>query len=247
MAWQRFYYKGKQKVWIHMDDEGEFILDEKGMADARFKLEDDARPYTMSPTNLTAIEGVEPTAHDTTSPKAPDPVVHITLNEQGMGPQIISTDPPDSVLAYPTQPPTDYVEVFTDGACQGNPGPCSYGFLIRFGPHYKEVFQYLGHGTNNIGELMAIKAALETIRRPDLTVKVHTDSSYAIGVLTKNWKAKANRELIESIKNIMCPFDDLKLVKVKGHSGHPLNDRADELAVRAIEQAKASGISGAKP
>lgn len=237
MPWIRRFYKGKQKVWVKVDEEGNTILN-NGMAETRFQMKEDARIYTMHPANLSNIEGAEVTAHDTTSPKPPNPDPVITLDEQGFGQQIISTTIPESVAIYPHEAPTDYIEIYTDGACQGNPGPCSYGVLVRFGPHYKEVSQYLGHGTNNIGELMGIKVALDLIKRPDLPVKIHTDSSYCIGVLTQNWKAKANKALIAQIKAQMEPFENLELIKVKGHSGHPLNDRVDELAVLAIEQVK---------
>ena len=135
-------------------------------------------------------------------------------------------------------PKEGIIEVYTDGACQGNPGPCSYGVVIRYGPHYKEMSQYLGHGTNNIAELTAIKVALESFKRTDLPVRIHTDSSYSIGAITQGWKTKANKELILGLRDLAKSFDDLEFIKVKGHAGIPLNERADELAVLAIELQK---------
>lgn len=158
----------------------------------------------------------------------------------GMGPGAgelkESDEVPDSLIDVPW-PAEGVVEVYTDGACSGNPGPCSLGALMRSDGGYREWRQYLGKGTNNIGELMAIKVGLEQVMaagKADAIVRVHTDSNYSIGVLTKNWKAKANQELIASIKALMAHFPRLTLVKVRGHSGQPLNERADWLAVRAI-------------
>ena len=154
-----------------------------------------------------------------------------------MGDRMISIEVPDE-LAGEDFPEEGIIEVHTDGACSGNPGPCSYGIVLRSGPFYKEISEYLGKGTNNIGELTAIKVALESIKDPRLPVHLYTDSSYAIGVLTKGWKAKANRELIAGIKAMMERFDDLHLHHVRGHAGHPLNERADALATGAIARAQ---------
>jgi ribonuclease HI len=145
-----------------------------------------------------------------------------------------STDVPDE-LAGEDFPEEGILEIYTDGACSGNPGPCGYGVVMRFGAFYREFAEYLGQGTNNIGELTAIREALAAVKERDLPVRVHTDSSYAIGVLTKGWKAKANRELIAEIKELIADFDDLEFVKVRGHAGIPLNERADTLATDVVE------------
>mgnify|MGYP000108709904 CR=1 FL=1 len=67
-------------------------------------------------------------------------------------------------------------------------------------------------------------------------VVVHTDSRYAWGLLTQGWKAKQNQELVEEIREVMMQFSNLRFVKVKGHAGHPENERADRLAVAAVEK-----------
>ena len=129
------------------------------------------------------------------------------------------------------------VEAWTDGACTGNPGPCGFGVVLRFGDQYLEIGQYLGLGTNNIAELDAIRVAVEEARNIDGHLHIHTDSSYAIGVLTKGWKAKANVELIRTIKALLDECDPRpEFVKVKGHAGIPFNERADTLAVEAVER-----------
>ena len=129
--------------------------------------------------------------------------------------------------------PSDAIVVYTDGACSGNPGPAGLGVVILDGGKRRELSEYLGIGTNNIAELMAIVRALEEVPR-DRTVVIHADSSYALGLLGKGWKAKANQEIVERMRALAKGFRDLRLVKVDGHAGVPENERADELARTAI-------------
>lgn len=126
------------------------------------------------------------------------------------------------------------IHVWTDGACTGNPGPMGLGVVLLSGERRKEISEYLGEGTNNIAELTAILRGLEAIKSPGRPVVVYSDSSYAIGVLSKGWKAKANVELIAAIKQEMRRFPRLSFVKVAGHAGVPENERCDELAREAI-------------
>ena len=130
----------------------------------------------------------------------------------------------------------DKVCLFTDGASSGNPGPSGIGVLLRYGEHEKEISKYIGNATNNIAELKAIEAGLSALKNMDLPVRLFTDSKYAYGLLVLNWKARKNQEMVESIKKIMDGFKDLQIIKVKGHSGHPGNERADYLATSAIKQ-----------
>jgi len=138
-----------------------------------------------------------------------------------------------SVAAARGPLPKDAIIVYTDGACSGNPGPAGIGVVILDGGKRRELSEYLGVGTNNIAELMAIVRALEEVPR-DRTVVLHADSSYALGLLGKGWKAKANQELVERMRGLAKGFRDLRLVKVDGHAGVPENERADELARGAI-------------
>ncbi|HEX5656563.1 MAG TPA: ribonuclease H [Polyangiales bacterium] len=123
---------------------------------------------------------------------------------------------------------------YTDGACSGNPGPAGLGVVLTEHGTRRELSEYLGIGTNNVAELTAILRALEAVGRSSEPMQVHTDSQYAIGVLSKGWKAKANVQLIADIKERMRNFPRLSLVYVKGHAGIPLNERADELARAAV-------------
>jgi ribonuclease HI len=129
--------------------------------------------------------------------------------------------------------PADAIIVYTDGACSGNPGPAGIGVVILDGGKRRELSEYLGTGTNNIAELMAIVRALEEVPK-DRTIVLHADSSYALGLLGKGWKAKANQELVERMRKTASQFRDLRLVKVDGHAGVAENERADELARTAI-------------
>jgi ribonuclease HI len=128
------------------------------------------------------------------------------------------------------------IQLWTDGACSGNPGPAGAGVLLRHKDIEREIYEYLGHGTNNIAELTAILLGLKAVEAPETPVQVITDSSYSIGLLTKGWKPKANQALVASLREEMRRFKDLTFVKVKGHAGVEGNERADELARRAIEE-----------
>ena len=128
--------------------------------------------------------------------------------------------------------------IFTDGASSGNPGPSGIGVVLRFGKHEKEISEYIGLATNNIAELKAIEAGLLAVKKTDLPVRIFTDSKYAHGVLALGWKAKANSEMVQSIKKTMKKFKNLKIVKVKGHAGDEGNEQADFLATSAIKHPK---------
>jgi ribonuclease HI len=130
---------------------------------------------------------------------------------------------------------------YTDGACSGNPGPAGLGVVLLQEGTRRELSEYLGIGTNNIAELTGILRTLEELGRASEPVVVHTDSQYAIGVLTKGWKAKANQQLIAKIKDCIRNFPQLQLVYVRGHAGVPLNERADELARAAVAARASSG------
>jgi ribonuclease HI len=126
--------------------------------------------------------------------------------------------------------PPGTVVVYTDGASSGNPGPAGIGILMRFGSEEKEISKYIGIATNNIAELMAIKTALEAIRKTHVPVRLYTDSQYCHGVLVLGWKARQNQVLVAATKELMKRFKDLRILKTSGHAGIADNERADSLA-----------------
>ncbi len=135
------------------------------------------------------------------------------------------------------------VEIFTDGACSGNPGPGGYGAILRVGEHIKELSGGEANTTNNRMELMGVIAALSALKYP-CDVVLTTDSKYVVDSVTKGWakgwKAKGwiksdkkpalNVDLWERLLDLL-DVHNVKFVWVKGHAGHPENERCDELAV----------------
>lgn len=132
---------------------------------------------------------------------------------------------------------TETINIYTDGASAGNPGPSGIGVVLRFGEHEKEISKYIGIATNNIAELEAIRLGLLAVKNTNLPVRVFTDSRYAYGILSQGWKARKNQDIIDEIKNILTKFKDLKFIKVAGHVGIEGNERADFLATSAIKKA----------
>ena len=128
------------------------------------------------------------------------------------------------------------IHAYTDGASSGNPGPSGIGVVLLFREHKREVSKYLGETTNNVAELTAILEALRLVKRRDLPVRLHTDSSYAIGVLDGSMRPKVNVALVDEIRGEMRGFPDLRLIKVEGHSGVEWNERADKLATDAVKK-----------
>jgi ribonuclease HI len=105
----------------------------------------------------------------------------------------------------------------------------------------RELGEYLGVGTNNIAELTAIGRGLDLVAEGGdgeraRRIRVYSDSSYAIGLLEKGWKAKANQELVADLRRQLTDFPHVEFVKVAGHAGVPENERCDELARRAISR-----------
>lgn len=145
-----------------------------------------------------------------------------------------------SVLPVDGLPEKNAIVIYTDGASSGNPGPSGIGVFMRYGTHEREISRYIGNSTNNIAELTAIETALQEIKRTDLPIRIYTDSSYACGLLINGWKAKKNVSLVNSIRQLMTRFADLKIIKVKGHSGLDGNEKADQLATSAITSQKHS-------
>ena len=138
------------------------------------------------------------------------------------------------------------VEVFTDGACRGTPGPGGWGALLRYGAHEKELCGGEAETTNNRMELMAAIRALEALTRPT-DVRVTTDSQYVKQGITAwlpAWKARGwrtadrkpvkNMDLWQRLETALTPHR-VEWRWIRGHAGHPENERADALARRGID------------
>ena len=138
------------------------------------------------------------------------------------------------------------VEIYTDGACSGNPGPGGWGALLRYGAVEKELSGAEPLTTNNRMELMGAISALEALKRP-ARITLHTDSTYVRdGIMKwlKGWKAKGwmtadkkpvkNQDLWQRLE-AATHIHEIEWLWVKGHSGHPENDRVDQLARDAIQ------------
>ena len=143
------------------------------------------------------------------------------------------------------------VEVYTDGACKGNPGPGGWGVLLRFGDREKELFGGEAQTTNNRMELLAVIRALESLNRP-CRARVHTDSQYVqkgISEWIHGWKQRGWRTADKKpVKNVdlwveldqLSSRHQVEWVWVKGHAGHDENERADRLANRGVESLRAA-------
>jgi len=132
------------------------------------------------------------------------------------------------------------VIVYTDGACPGNPGPMGIGFILRYNGHEIKVGRYIGEGTNNRAEILAVIEALKSIKRRDVHVVLHTDSQLVYGYLTQGWKVKKNKELVEEMKKLCREFAKFEVVKVKGHADNVANNEVDRLAREAARKKKDS-------
>jgi len=137
------------------------------------------------------------------------------------------------------------IEIFTDGACQGNPGPGGWGAILRYMQREKEISGGAANTTNNRMELSAVIEAFKLLKEP-CCVTLYSDSQYVCNGISKGWakswknngwrksdKSPAlNAELWDELLNLIEPHK-LHVIWVKGHAGHPENERCDQLAVAA--------------
>ena len=133
------------------------------------------------------------------------------------------------------------IEIFTDGACRGNPGPGGWGAILRSGSHEKTISGAERHTTNNRMELLSVIVALESLKNPGCNVTIYSDSKYVVDSVEKGWvfgwakknfAGKKNADLWARFLRVF-PKHKVKFVWVKGHAENALNERCDELAVGA--------------
>ena len=150
-------------------------------------------------------------------------------------------------MAFITNNQLKKVQIFTDGACKGNPGPGGWGAILKYNGHEKEISGGENPTTNNRMEITAVIKALELLKEP-CAVTLYSDSQYVCNAITKGWAKKwqqnnwmrnkkdpaLNPDLWEILLNLIDKHK-LEIIWVKGHAGHPENERCDKLAVLAAE------------
>ena len=210
-------FKGN-KVWMAVDEQAHPLL-QKGKVLVKYQLEQ-PHEYWVHPSSVVAV-GTPETAANVPAEKK------------------VKSKAPDTKTLPAVTPEAcaEAICIYTDGACSGNPGPAGIGIVLRYKEKHKEISRALGTATNNIAELEAIRVGLLAVKNRELPVILFSDSSYALGLLSQGWKAKKNMELVDEIRRLAATFTKLRFVKVKGHAGHPDNERADQLAVQAIKSA----------
>jgi len=226
IAWQRMHFK-KNKVWMALDENGRPLVQNNKVL-IKYQLKQDYE-YWVHSDALTPLDSGKPAE----TPRTPQAAPKATAPQKTpLGKKSV----PVAITAEPLIP-ANAVIIYTDGASSGNPGPAGIGVLMRFGDHEKEISKSIGTATNNVAELTAIQTGLLELKRTDIPVRIYTDSVYAIGVLVRDWKARKNKKLVESTKNIIGRFEDLKLIQILGHQGIEGNERADRLATSAAQLA----------
>jgi ribonuclease HI len=227
-----------QRVWVRAGEDERPALDGDGRAEMKYR-ETDPKSYRPAVSNLLpddpSADAPDPAPRG--APAAPRPRSPAAVTAR---PSSVGAAKPRRVHA-PDASAGGAIEVWTDGACSGNPGPMGIGVVVLDGGARRELGEYLGSGTNNIAELVAIERGLVVASEltkgdRDRAVRVYSDSSYAIGLLDKGWKAKANQELVARIRKLVATHRRLSFVKVSGHAGVPENERCDELARRAVSR-----------
>jgi ribonuclease HI len=223
------------RVLARVDERGTLVPGPDGRVEVRYRA-GESRAYRAGPRNLEAFPGPAELLPDDTCSEAPAGAV-----EPGTTKQKAAKKSAAAARASQRVHAEGTIIIYADGACSGNPGPAGIGVVLQDGAVRKELSQYLGQGTNNIAELTALLEAANVIEAPERPVRMHTDSKYAIGVLSQGWKAKANQELVARAKQALARLKDLQLIHVPGHAGVLLNERADALAVQAVKNEASTG------
>lgn len=231
MPWLRHRLRDSD-VWARIDTNAALMKDAAGRVEIVYKPAPDAKVYRAGARNLTPSPGSEPVDFD--PGPAASPGAEPSGGTEAARP---GARKPGRSSQREAAVPDNAIHVWTDGACSGNPGPAGLGVVvIGDGPGQREISEYLGDATNNIAELTAIMRGLAAVTDKTRPVIVYSDSAYSIGLLSQNWKAKKNVELVAELRKLTKQFSDLRFVKVLAHSGIALNERVDQLAVAAINR-----------
>lgn len=140
---------------------------------------------------------------------------------------------------------TEPILLYTDGSSRGNPGPGGYGVVLKYGSYRKELSQGFRLTTNNRMELLGVIEGLKAIKKREIPVKIYSDSSYVVNAVNNGWlkswvskdlSQKKNSDLWGLFLNVSQTFSSLEFIWIKGHAGHPENERCDRLAVEASQR-----------
>ncbi len=226
-------------VWAKVNDAGQLLDDDDGRVQVVYKNAPGAKVYRASARNLGPRDGE---------------LVDIVVGDAAIGPGPVGENGVAEAPGAKAKPrpvavsrgkghgtaasahaaaPDNAIMVWTDGGCAPNPGPGGIGVVVIDGDDRIEFGDYLGESTNNICELTAILRGLQAVKDRSRPVVIYADSAYAIGLLSKNWKAKANVELVAELRAVCKGFADLHFIKVEAHAGIKENERVDALVGRA--------------
>ncbi len=231
MPWRRMRLRNAE-VLARCDASGE-LVSKDGRVEVRYKPKD-GRAYFAGASNLKPTAGTPKIESDSFcgSGEAVQKSSKATKKKSKSA---------ASATSAPETPEGDEILAYVDGACSGNPGPAGVGAVAIWADQTRELSEFIGEATNNIAELTGILRAVELAHELGRALRLYTDSQYAIGVLTKGWKVKANQELVAAVRETLDAHPDVQLFHVRGHQGIRLNEEADELAVRAVRDRKSTG------
>jgi ribonuclease HI len=237
MPWARANFKDGQ-VWAEVDDTGALAV-RSGRVAVRYTDKAGAKEYSAGSAGVTLVAGGPakdlPPAGEGGGSASKGSGFGSAKTRTEAQERAAQTDVKARLAALPAGTAVAY----TDGGCRGNPGPAGSGVRLELPDgRVGEACRSLGRGTNNIAELTAIDMALDLLDEaawPAASpVVILSDSSYARGVLTQGWKAKANVELIAGLRLRLRARSGARLEWVAGHAGVPGNERADALATAGV-------------
>ena len=243
--WQRATFKDA-RVWAEVNDQGQLVV-RGGRVAIRYSDREGAKVYRAASGRVSLLQDAEVRAmSDGVAADAARGATSTTgrrgsgFGKAGTRTQAQAAAAKRSATELLAELPEGTTVVFTDGASRGNPGAAGSGAVVQLPDGRRlEASWSLGVATNNVAELSAVKVALDLLDRaalePDAPVAVLTDSDYTAGVLTRGWKAKANRDLITGLRERIRQRPGLAVHWVAGHVGLEGNERADVLANRGAD------------